>query len=55
MGSSWGDHRSQLGTLPRTRTRAAAREPLLHACENMYPSDHTSKHVPRELHDSYVI
>lgn len=52
-GSSLRDHSSRPGTLPATR--AAAPEPLSRACENMYPSDHTSKHVPRELHDSYVI
>lgn len=50
------------GIEPRTSQLGAGhaapdsrRELLLHACENMYPSNHTSKHVPRELHDSDVI
>lgn len=48
-----GDHSPQLGTLPQTR--AASQELLLYACKNMYSTDHTSKHVPRELHNSYMI
>lgn len=58
-----GQHRASLRGRRGSRRSAGhaasdprcSREPSWHGCKNMFPTDHTSKHVPHELHDSYVI